>query len=170
LSAQIALRAHRLLDLPAFLLAAGADSEVHLSYLPRLLSLLTTSGRYIEEWVRVFYATVWIDSNHQWMRFRFEREDVTLHANQIRQLFGFMLWYIRSSSPPSRRSRSSHCSRRGPVPTSFHRWVATFSSRFHPGNEVSISGDEMDTAVQDGLQRGHHSHSVMATWCLDLAL
>jgi hypothetical protein len=33
LSAQIALRAHRLLDLPAFLLAAGADSEVHLSYL-----------------------------------------------------------------------------------------------------------------------------------------
>jgi hypothetical protein len=51
LSAQIALRAHRLLDLPAFLLAAGADSEVHLSYLPGLLTLLTTSGRYVEEWV-----------------------------------------------------------------------------------------------------------------------
>jgi type II secretory pathway pseudopilin PulG len=49
LSAQIALRAHRLLDLPAFLLAAGADSEVHLSYLPGLLTLLTTSGRYVEE-------------------------------------------------------------------------------------------------------------------------
>ena len=67
LSAQIALRAHRLLDLPAFLLAAGADSEVHLSYLPRLLTLLTTSGRYVEEWVRVFYASVWIDLDHQWM-------------------------------------------------------------------------------------------------------
>jgi hypothetical protein len=49
MSAQIALCAHRLLDLPAFLLAAGADSEVHLSYLPVLLSLLTTSGRYVEE-------------------------------------------------------------------------------------------------------------------------
>jgi hypothetical protein len=84
LSAQITLRAHQLLDLPAFLLAAGADSEVHLSYLPRLLTLLTTSGRYVEEWVRVFYASVWIDPNHQWMRFRFEREDVTLHASQIR--------------------------------------------------------------------------------------
>jgi hypothetical protein len=48
------------LDLPAFLLAAGADSEVHLTYLPGLLTLLTTSGRYVEEWVRVFYATVWI--------------------------------------------------------------------------------------------------------------
>jgi hypothetical protein len=90
LSAQIALRAHRLLDLPAFLLVAGADLEVHLSYLSGLLSLLTTSGRYVEEWVRVLYATVWIDPDHQWMMFRFEREDVTLHASQIQQLFGFL--------------------------------------------------------------------------------
>jgi hypothetical protein len=51
MSAQIALRVHRLLDLPAFLLAVGADSEVHLTYLPGLLTLLTTSGRYVEEWV-----------------------------------------------------------------------------------------------------------------------
>jgi hypothetical protein len=80
---------HWLLDLPAFLLAAGADSDVHLSYLPGLLTLLTTSGRYVEEWVRVFYATVWIDPDHHWMRFRFEREDVTISASQIRQLFGF---------------------------------------------------------------------------------
>jgi hypothetical protein len=89
LSAQIALRAHQLLDLPAFLLAAGADSEVHLSYLSGLLPLLTTSGRYVEEWVQVFYATVWIDPDHHWMRFRFEREDVIIHASQIRQVFGF---------------------------------------------------------------------------------
>jgi hypothetical protein len=89
LLAQIALRAHRLLDLSAFLLAAGADSEVHLSYLPRLLTLLTTSGRYVEEWVRVFYDTVWIDPDHHWMRFRFERKDVTIHASQIHQVFGF---------------------------------------------------------------------------------
>jgi hypothetical protein len=81
MSAQIALRAHRLLDLPAFLLAVGANSEVHLSFLPGLLTLLTTSCRYVEEWVRVFYASVWIDPDHQWMRFRFEREDVTLHAS-----------------------------------------------------------------------------------------
>jgi hypothetical protein len=86
MSAQIGLRVHRFLDLPAF---APADSEVHLSYLPGLLTLLTTSDRYVEEWVRVFYASVWIDSDHHWMRFRFEREDVTIHASQIRQIFGF---------------------------------------------------------------------------------
>jgi hypothetical protein len=81
MSAQIALRVHWLLDLPTFLLAIGADSEVHLSYLPGLLTLLTTSGRYVGEWVRVFYASVWIDPDHQWMRFRFEREDVSIHAS-----------------------------------------------------------------------------------------
>jgi hypothetical protein len=72
-----------------FLLATGADSEVHLSYLPGFLTLLTTSDKYVEEWVQVFYASVWINPDHQWMRFRFKREDVTLHASQIRQLFGF---------------------------------------------------------------------------------
>jgi hypothetical protein len=51
MSAQIALRVHRLLDLPAFLLAAGVDSEAHLTYLPGLQTLLTTSDRYVEEWV-----------------------------------------------------------------------------------------------------------------------
>jgi hypothetical protein len=51
LSAQIALQAHRLLDLPAFLLVTGADSEVHLSYLPGLLTLRTISDRYVKEWV-----------------------------------------------------------------------------------------------------------------------
>jgi hypothetical protein len=71
---------HWLLDLPAFLSVAGVESKDHLSYLPGLLSLLTFGGRYIEELVRVFYATVWIDPDHQWLRFRFEREDVTLHA------------------------------------------------------------------------------------------
>jgi hypothetical protein len=53
LIAQIALRAHQLLDLPTFLLAASADSDGHLTYLPGLLSLLTASSRYIEEWVSV---------------------------------------------------------------------------------------------------------------------
>jgi hypothetical protein len=30
-----------------------------------------------------------IDPNHHWMRFHFEREDITITASQIRQLFGF---------------------------------------------------------------------------------
>jgi hypothetical protein len=137
MSAQIALRVHRLLDLPAFLLAAGADSEAHLTYLPGLLTLLTTSGRYVEEWVRVFYASVWIDPDHHWMRFRFEREDVTITASQIRQLFGFPESTTRlhslcyGTSDPPRRPH-------GGVAPALLRWVATFTGRFYYSSQVLI--------------------------------
>jgi hypothetical protein len=134
--ARIALRVHRLLDLPALLLATGADSEVHLSYLPGLLTLLTTSGRYVEEWVRVFYATVWIDPDHHWMRFRFEREDVTIHASQIRQLFGFNESSTRlhslccGTSDPPRRPHG------GVAPSTAHV-VALFRPPFSDGSRRS---------------------------------
>jgi hypothetical protein len=138
MSAQIALRVHQLLDLPAFLLAAGADSEVHLSYLPGLLTLLTTSDRYVEEWVRVFYATVWIDPDHHWMRFRFEREDVSIHASQIRQLFGFHESSTRlhslcyGTSDPPRRPHG------GVTPSTAH--VATlFRPPFLDGSRRSLA-------------------------------
>jgi hypothetical protein len=58
LSSHIALRAHRGFDLFAFRSATRADSEGHTTYLPGLYSLLTFGGRYVKEWVRVFYATV----------------------------------------------------------------------------------------------------------------
>jgi hypothetical protein len=174
--AQIALRAHWLLDLPAFLLAAGADLEGHLTYLPGLLSLLTTSGRYIEEWVRVFYATIWIDPDHQWIQFRFEREDVTLHANQIRHLFGFpesttrlhILCY--GTSDPPRRPHG------GVAPATAHV-AALFRPSFTDGSQRSPADftttekflyELINTATQDGIQRGHHSYSAMATWFLGL--
>jgi hypothetical protein len=136
LSAQIALRVHRLLDLPAFLLAAGADSKEHLTYLPGLLTLLTTSGRYVEEWVRVFYASVWIDPDHHWMRFRFEREDVTITASQIRQLFGFPESMTRlhslcyGTSDPPRRPHG------GVAPGTAHV-VALFRPPFSDGSRRS---------------------------------
>ena len=123
---------HQLLDLPAFLLDTGADSEVHLSYLLGLLSLLTTSGRYVEEWVQVFYASVWIDPDHQWMRFRFEREDVTLHASEIRQPFGFNESSTRlhslcyGTSDPPRRPHD------GVAPATAHV-VALFRPSFSDG-------------------------------------
>jgi hypothetical protein len=138
MSAQIALRVHRLLDLLAFLLAVGADFEVHLSYLPGFLTLLTTSGRYVEEWVRVFYATVWIDPNHHWMRFCFEREDVTIHASQIRQLFGFPESSTRlhsicyGTSDPPRRPHG------GVAPGTAHV-VALFRPPFSDGSRRSLA-------------------------------
>jgi hypothetical protein len=100
---------------------------------PGLLPLLTASGRYIVEWLRVFYATVWIDPDHQWMRFCFEREDVTLHASQIRQLFGFLESSTRlhslccGTSDPPRRPHG------GVAPATAHV-AALFRPPFTPGS------------------------------------
>jgi hypothetical protein len=44
--------------------AVGSKVEGHITYLPGLYTLLTFGRRYVEEWVQVFYATVWIDPNH----------------------------------------------------------------------------------------------------------
>jgi hypothetical protein len=84
----------------------------------------------------VFYATVWIDPNHQWMRFRFEREDVTLHASQICQLFGFPESSIRlhslcfNTSDPPRRPHG------GVAPTTAHV-AALFRPPFIDGSRRS---------------------------------
>jgi hypothetical protein len=61
----------------------------------------------------VFYATVWIDPDHQWRRFQFEDEDVTPHTTQIQELFGFLestmrlhsMCYGTSDPPPCPHSR-----------------------------------------------------------------
>lgn len=109
LTVHIALQAHRRLDLSCLHTASGFEVEGPITYLLGMYSLLTFGGRYIEEWVRVFNASVWIDLDHQWMRFCFEREDVTIHTTQIRELFGFpestmrlQSLYYRSLDPPRR--------------------------------------------------------------------
>jgi hypothetical protein len=73
------------------------------------------------------------------MRFRFEREDVTLHASQIRQLFGFLESSTRlhslcyGSSDPLRRPHD------GVAPTTSHvtamfRLPFTYGSRRSPAD------------------------------------
>jgi hypothetical protein len=108
------------LDLTAFRSAVGAESEGHITYLDGLYSLLTFGGRYVEEWIRVFYATVWIDPDHQWMRFRFERDYVTLHAAQIRELFGFPESSTRLQSMCYGTSDPPHLPHGGVAPGTAH--------------------------------------------------
>jgi hypothetical protein len=85
---------------------------------------------------RVFYATVWIDPDHHWMRFRFEREDVTIHASQIRQVFGFHESSTRlhsmcyGTSDPPRRPHS------GVAPGTAHI-AALFRPPFSDGSRRS---------------------------------
>jgi hypothetical protein len=81
-----------------------------------------------------------------------------------------VLWHVRSSLLPSRRSCPCHCSCCYPILTSVHRWVTTFSSRLHSSSKVPTWAHEAHFATQDGIQRGHHAYLALAIRCLHLSL
>ena len=41
-------------------------------------------GLYVDQWVKVFYATVWIDPNREFMQFRFEGDTYKIFTSEIR--------------------------------------------------------------------------------------
>ena len=41
------------------------------------------SGLYMDEWVRVFYAIVWVDLSHEFIQFRFKGETYRILAFEI---------------------------------------------------------------------------------------
>nr|AGT15933.1 hypothetical protein SHCRBa_010_J05_R_20 [Saccharum hybrid cultivar R570] len=115
-SERIALRSHRLLQL-GFLRAAAGSEEIqqHIEYLPGLEALVTRPGLYVEEWVKIFYSTVWIDPDHEFIQFMFRGEVYKLLTREIRETFGFVQSETRihslcyGTTDPPRRSHGGVC-------------------------------------------------------------
>ena len=70
----------------AYLRRAAGTHEISqcITYLPGLEALMRKSGLYMDEWVRVFYAIVWVDPSHEFIQFRFEGETYRILASEIR--------------------------------------------------------------------------------------
>jgi hypothetical protein len=67
--------------------AAGGDwIRPHLTYLPGLADLLGRTGRYVETWVREFYASLWIDPGHQYIHFAFADRDFRLQSSRATEI------------------------------------------------------------------------------------
>jgi len=64
---QAQFREHRVLDLEILRNMVGADIRQYFTYLPGLPELLALPGTYCEEWVREFYASVWVSPNHSYI-------------------------------------------------------------------------------------------------------
>ena len=59
----IKLCAHRWITVEGLTKSAGVTEEEmkgHLTYMPRLLDLLTRAHEYVLDWVKTFFATLWI--------------------------------------------------------------------------------------------------------------
>ena len=64
---QAHFREQRVLDLEVLGNDVGQDIGPYLSYLSWLAGLLALPGTYMEEWVREFYALVWIAPYHSYI-------------------------------------------------------------------------------------------------------
>lgn len=63
----------------------------HLSYMPGLLELLTRSHRFVADWVRIFFATLWVPRDRAFIQFMFNRESYQLTQEQIAEALGVPL-------------------------------------------------------------------------------
>ena len=66
-SPQSQFREHRVIDLEIFGNVVGADIRQYFTYLHGLPELLALPGTYCEQWVREFYASVWISPDHSYI-------------------------------------------------------------------------------------------------------
>jgi hypothetical protein len=61
-----------------------------LTYLPGLVGLLALPGTYVEDWVREFYATVWIVPDHSFIHYALVGIDYKVTTQRARETLG--LW------------------------------------------------------------------------------
>ena len=61
------------------LIVGGVDMRAHFEYIPGLAKFVSGVGQYVEDWVRVFYATVWIAPEGNFIQFMFQGESFRLY-------------------------------------------------------------------------------------------
>jgi len=64
---QSQFREHRVIDLEILGNVVGADIRQYFTYLHDLLELLALPGTYCEQWVREFYASMWVSPDHSYI-------------------------------------------------------------------------------------------------------
>jgi len=73
------------LDLEILGNMVGADIRLYFTYLPGLLAL---PGTYLEEWVREFYALVWVAPDHSYIHYALAGRDYRVSAQRAKETWG----------------------------------------------------------------------------------
>jgi len=66
----------------------GQDIRPYSTYLLGLVGLLALLGTYVEEWVREFYASVWIAPYHSYIHYALASTDYRVTAQCARETWG----------------------------------------------------------------------------------
>ena len=84
---------------------AGATKEEikgHLSHMPRLFDLLTGTHCFVPEWVKIFFASLWIPRDREFIEFMFDGDRHQLTRHQIAEALGVPLveWKVHKLCYP----------------------------------------------------------------------
>jgi len=88
-------REHSVLDLEILRNVVGADITQYFIYLHRLRELLALPGTYSEEWVREFYASVWVSPDHSYIHYTLASTGYRLRAQSAREVLGLRAYSTR---------------------------------------------------------------------------
>ena len=87
---RVRLSDHRYLEFSTLRQAAGDhDIEQYFTHIPGLVHFLTEIRKYVEECVRVFYATLWIAPGKRFIMFMVDGVTYRITRESILELFGF---------------------------------------------------------------------------------
>ena len=74
-----------MLDLEVLGNVVGADIRQYFTYLLGLPGLLALPGTYVEEWVRKFFALVWIAPDHSYIQYALAGRDYLVSTQRARE-------------------------------------------------------------------------------------
>ena len=86
---------HAVLCIPKMSLVVQRNIQQYFSHIPGLEYLLEHTHVYVEEWVRVFYATLYIEQDREYIQFMFAGRPLRLYRQTVAQLLGVPLYERR---------------------------------------------------------------------------
>jgi len=98
---QSQFREHRVIDLEILGNVVGADICQYFTYLHGFPELLALPGTYCEQWVREFYASVWVSPDHRYIHYALVGTDYRVTAQRAREVLGLSVFSPRGVTPTS---------------------------------------------------------------------
>ena len=88
-------REHRVLNLEVLGNVVSADIRQYFTYLAGFPDLLALPGTYSEEWVREFYASVWVTPDHSYIHYALAGTDYRVTAQRAREVLRLITYATR---------------------------------------------------------------------------
>ena len=88
-------RSQRVCHIDSIVAAARESIHPYLVYLPGMTYLIGRTGLYVPSWVRQFYASLFIDTHHNFIHFAFRGRDYRLMSTRAKEILRLQEQLVR---------------------------------------------------------------------------